>query len=72
MSEIRRVLQLLHEARLSQREAARAAGVSKTGVGEIASCARAAGMTWAQARKIARVDRPKRHSALASWARRVL
>lgn len=52
MSKIRRVLQLLHEAGLSQREAARAAGVSKTSVGEIASCARAAGMTWAQLREL--------------------
>lgn len=52
MSKIRRVLQLLHEAGLSQREAARATGVSKTSAGEIASCARAAGMTWAQAREL--------------------
>ena len=52
MSKIRRVLQLLHEARLSQRETARAAGVSKTSVSEIASCARAAGLTWAQAQEL--------------------
>lgn len=52
MSKIRRVLQLLHEAGLSQREAARAAGVSKSCVSDIASCARAAGLPWAQAREL--------------------
>jgi transposase len=52
MSKIRRVLQLLHEARLSQRETARAVGVSKTSVSEIASCARAAGITWGQAQQL--------------------
>ena len=52
MSKIRRVLQLLHEARLSQREVARATGVSKSSVGEIASYARAAGLTWQEARSL--------------------
>jgi len=52
MSKIRRVLQQLHEARLSQRETARATGVSKTSVSEIASCARAVGLTWAQAQEL--------------------
>jgi transposase len=52
MSKIRRVLQLLHEAALSQREAARAAGVSKSCVSDIASRARAAGLSWAQAREL--------------------
>ncbi len=52
MSKIRRVLQLLHEANLSQREAARAAGVGKTCVSDIASRARAAGLSWTQAREL--------------------
>ena len=52
MSKIRRVLQLLHEAGLSQREAARAAGVSKSCTSDIASRARAAGLSWAQAREL--------------------
>jgi len=52
MSKIRRVLQLLHEARLSQREVARAVGVSKSTVGEIASYARAAALTWTEARSL--------------------
>ena len=52
MSKIRRVLQLLHEARLSQREVSRATGVSKSSVGEIASYARAAGLTWQEARSL--------------------
>lgn len=52
MSKIRRVLQLLHEAGLSQREAARVTGISKSSVGEIASYARAAGLTWPQAKAL--------------------
>ena len=52
MSKIRRVLQLLHEAKLSQREVARVTGVSKSGVSEIASYARAAGLAWEQAREL--------------------
>jgi transposase len=52
MSKIRRVLQLLHEAKLSQREVARVTGLSKSGVGEIASYARAAGLAWEQARQL--------------------
>ena len=52
MSKIRRVLQLLHEAGLSQREVARVTGVSKSSVAEIASYARAAGLRWEQARTL--------------------
>lgn len=50
MSKIRRVLQLLYEAKLSQREVARVTGLSKSGVGDIASYVRAAGVTWEMAR----------------------
>ncbi len=49
MSKIRRVLHLLYEAKLSQREAAAAVGLSKSSVGEIASYARAAGLSWPEA-----------------------
>lgn len=52
MIKVRRVLQLLYEAGLSQREAARVTGVSKSSVGEIASYARAAALTWEQARAL--------------------
>ena len=52
LCKIRRVLQLLHEAGLSQREAARVAGVSKSCASDIASRARAAGLSWAQAREL--------------------
>lgn len=52
MHKIRRVLQFLHESGLSQREVARVTGLSKSTVGEIASYARAAALTWEQARAL--------------------
>lgn len=52
MSKIRRVLHPLYEAKLSQREAAAAIGLSKSSVGEIASYARAAGLSWQEARTL--------------------